>query len=142
MKSFLKIGSLQKFIQSEGPIENFSSDMFEIDEIHKIAILDLRMLNLDRNECNILVQIIEEDMDVKDMLSLDTDYQPKLKRKLIPIDHGLSIPDTLALCSYDLIWLSYSQAEQPFSAKSLAYIADIDIMADIKMLEDHFKFRP
>ena len=54
-KNFLKIGSLQKFLQSEGPIENFSSDLFDADEVHKIAILDLRILNLDRNECNILV---------------------------------------------------------------------------------------
>ena len=43
-------------MKSEGPIENFSSDLFSEDEIHKIAILDLRILNLDRNECNILVQ--------------------------------------------------------------------------------------
>lgn len=54
--NMLKIGSLQGFVESEGPIENFSSDLFTDDEIHKIAILDLRMLNLDRNECNILVQ--------------------------------------------------------------------------------------
>lgn len=52
----LKIGSLQSFVRSEGPIENFSPDLFSDDEIHKIAILDLRILNLDRNECNILVQ--------------------------------------------------------------------------------------
>ena len=51
-----KIGSLQSFVRSDGPIENFSSDLFSPDEIHKIAILDLRILNLDRNECNILVQ--------------------------------------------------------------------------------------
>jgi len=30
--------------------------MFEVDEIHKIAVLDLRILNLDRNTDNILVQ--------------------------------------------------------------------------------------
>ena len=53
--NMLKIGSLQGFVENEGPIENFSSDLFSEDEIHKIAILDLRMLNLDRNECNILV---------------------------------------------------------------------------------------
>ena len=65
-----------------------------------------------------------------------------LKRRLIPIDHGLSIPDTLAVCSYDLAWLSFAQAEQPFSEKSLEYIRNIDIMQDIKMLEETFKFRP
>ena len=53
--NMLKIGSLQGFAASDGPIENFSSDLFSDDEIHKIAIIDLRILNLDRNECNILV---------------------------------------------------------------------------------------
>lgn len=64
------------------------------------------------------------------------------KRRLIPIDHGLSIPDTLAVCSYDLAWLSFTHAEQPFSAQSLEYIRSIDIMQDIKLLEETFKFRP
>ena len=64
------------------------------------------------------------------------------KRRLIPIDHGLSIPDTLAVCSYDLVWLSFAHAEQPFSEQSLEYIRSIDIMQDIKLLEETFKFRP
>jgi hypothetical protein len=51
-----KVGSLQSFVKSEGPIENFSSDLFSKNEIHKIAVLDLRILNLDRNTDNILVQ--------------------------------------------------------------------------------------
>ena len=42
-------------MESDVPIENYSCDLFPADEIHKIAILDLKMLNLDRNECNILV---------------------------------------------------------------------------------------
>ena len=50
-----KSGSLQEFVKSIGPIENFSPDLFSVDEIHKIAVLDLRLLNLDRNACNILV---------------------------------------------------------------------------------------
>jgi hypothetical protein len=51
-----KLGSFQIFVPSEGPIENFSPNLFSPDEIHKIAVLDLRILNLDRNACNILVQ--------------------------------------------------------------------------------------
>ena len=42
-----KTGSLQEFVPSIGPIENFSPDLFLADEIHKIAVLDLRILNLD-----------------------------------------------------------------------------------------------
>ena len=42
-----KAGSLQEFVPSIGPIENFSPDLFSADEIHKIAVLDVRLLNLD-----------------------------------------------------------------------------------------------
>jgi len=130
----LKIGSLQKFISSSGPLENFSSDLFSVDEVHKIAILDLRIMNLDRNETNILVKIESgsnknghnQDLNMSEEksnssfhseMSEDKDnYLKILKNKstvcsLIPIDHSLSIPDTLNVCSWDLVWLSYSQAE-------------------------------
>ena len=90
-----KSGSLQEFVKSIGPIENFSSDLFSVDEIHKIAVLDLRLLNLDRNACNILVQ---NDFDAE---------TGKEYKKLVPIDHGMTIPDSLEICSYDLVWLSF-----------------------------------
>lgn len=79
----MKFGSLQTYVDSEGPIENFSSDLFHKDEVHKIAILDLRILNLDRNETNILVKI-----------KIDRKTRKKVKT-LVPIDHGLCIPDNL-----------------------------------------------
>ena len=142
VRSFLKIGSLQKFVKCEGPIENFSSELFSAQEIHKIAVLDLRMLNLDRNECNILVCAEDQDAPIDDLLSLDPSQQLPVKRRLVPIDHGLSIPDTLAIQSFDLVWLGFRQAEEPFSAETLDYISKIDVMADIKLLEDNFKFRP
>ena len=86
---------MQIYVPSEGPIENFSSSLFSADEIHKIAVLDLRLLNLDRNACNILVQN-----------SVDTASGKPYKR-LVPIDHGLTIPDSLAIQSFDLAWLSF-----------------------------------
>jgi hypothetical protein len=69
--------------------------LFSVDEVHKIAILDMRILNLDRNTGNILVQ---EVFDKK---------RNKKKKVLIPIDHGLSLPDNLEVCSFDLAWLSW-----------------------------------
>ena len=92
----MKFGSLQAFCTSEGGIENFSPDLFHKNEVHKIAILDLRILNIDRNEGNILVKI-----------KIDKKTRRKV-RTLVPIDHGLCIPDNLAVCSYDLAWLSWS----------------------------------
>jgi len=116
-------------VENEGPVENFSPDLFSVDDVHRIAILDLRIMNLDRNECNILV-------------AKARDRKGHLKRTLVPIDHGLSIPDCLTVCSYDLVWLGWSQAEEPFSRKSLQYIEQINIMKDLRILESAFKFRP
>lgn len=104
--------------------------MFSTDEVHKIAILDLRLLNLDRNECNILVtKKIDE-------------LTGEVTRSLTPIDHGLSIPDSLEIASFDLSWLSYDQADQPFSQASLDYIKRLDVDKDIQFLEQNFKVRP
>lgn len=60
------------------------------------------------------------------------------KFRLVPIDHGLSIPDTLSVNSYELAWLSFEQASLPFSQKSLDYIRSLDIKADIETLERYF----
>ena len=59
----------------------------------------------------------------------------------MPIDHGMSIPDSLEICSYDLVWLSFDQAEQPFSQKTLDYIRNLNIESDIAYLETNFKIR-
>jgi hypothetical protein len=83
------------FADNLGPIENFSSDIFDKEEVHKIAILDVRLLNLDRNLGNILV-------------CCDNGAEGNFdKYRLVPIDHGLSIPDTLAINDYELAWMSF-----------------------------------
>lgn len=49
--------------------------------------------------------------DCESILSMDQlknkENKANFEYTLIPIDHGLSIPDTLAINSYDLVWLSY-----------------------------------
>ena len=50
-----KYGSLQRFIDKSEVAENFSSDIFDIEQVHKIGVLDIRILNCDRNDENILV---------------------------------------------------------------------------------------
>ena len=47
------------------------------------------------------------------------EYTGQEFKKLVPIDHGMTIPDSLEICSYDLVWLSFDQAEAPFSPKTL-----------------------
>jgi hypothetical protein len=109
----VKLGSLQLFVKSKGAVENFGQDKFPKEEVHKIAILDLRLMNLDRNEQNILVNIVSKTVERGGKRVQGKMY------KLTPIDHGLCIPDNLAVCSFDLCWLGWKQASQPFSEKSV-----------------------
>ena len=85
--------------------------MFSVDEVHKIAILDLRMLNLDRNNCNILVQqrlpsFMQFEVDSSNDSANSSESYENKNLSLVPIDHGLSIPDTLEVSSYNLAWTS------------------------------------
>lgn len=52
----LKYGSLQYFVRADDTASNYSYDLFSVDEVHKIGVLDLRIFNLDRNDGNILVR--------------------------------------------------------------------------------------
>lgn len=64
-------GSLQEYVENGGSAEDMGSNSFSTDEVHRIGILDVRLLNLDRHLGNLLVQRGE-------------DGAPHL----IPIDHG------------------------------------------------------
>ena len=76
-------------------------------------------MSLDRNTCNILVQ-----------------KQPNSENlKLIPIDHGLTLPDSLEVATFDLVWLDFKQAHEPFSQKTLEYIDNLDIDSDVTQCE-------
>ena len=55
-KPKMKYGSLQYFVRADDMASNFCSDLFLVDQVHKIGILDLRIMNLDRNDGNILVR--------------------------------------------------------------------------------------
>mmetsp|Transcript_15080 Transcript_15080/g.38335 ORF Transcript_15080/g.38335 Transcript_15080/m.38335 type:complete len:528 (+) Transcript_15080:272-1855(+) len=50
-----KRGSLQVFVSCESDCEEMGVSQFECNEVHKIAILDMRLANTDRNGSNVLV---------------------------------------------------------------------------------------
>lgn len=97
-------------------------------EVHKLGILDLRILNCDRNDENILV-VKKKDKNGKSVY------------KLIPIDHSLSFPDCIKISEYEMCWMGWDQAQQPFSKELLSYIKKIDIMGDMKYLSKSIKLR-
>ncbi|EAZ00815.1 hypothetical protein OsI_22845 [Oryza sativa Indica Group] len=117
-KSF-KIGSLQMFIQNNGSCEDMGPRAFPVKEVHKIAVLDLRLANADRHAGNILVCKDEE----------GDNYM------LVPIDHGYCLPEKFEDCTFE--WLYWPQAREPFSDETIAYIKSLDAEEDIKLLKFH-----
>lgn len=126
-----KYGTLQKFIKSTGVVADYSYTLFSVEEAHKIMILDFRILNCDRNDENIL---------------LIKKHKKKSKNnevyyKLIPIDHALSFPSVLEVGDFDICWMSWSQAEKPFTEEEKEYIDSIDIIEDMKNLNKYIFLR-
>ena len=124
-----KYGSLQKFIESTGVVADYSYSLFTIEEAHKIMILDFRILNCDRNDENILLIKEKKKNNKKDFY------------KLIPIDHALSFPSCLKIGDYEMCWMTWSQAEQPFTKKEKEYIENIDIISDMQRLNENINLR-
>jgi len=54
--SATKVGSLQEFVDSDGTACDVGPVLFPVREVHKIGILDIRILNLDRHLGNILIR--------------------------------------------------------------------------------------
>ncbi|KAM3378517.1 phosphatidylinositol 4-kinase gamma 4 [Capsicum galapagoense] len=111
-----KIGSLQKFMENSGSCEDMGPSAFPVGEVHKIAVLDMRMANADRHAGNILMSKGEDGQIV-----------------LIPIDHGYCLPESFEDVTFD--WLYWPQARQPFSSETIEYIKSLDVEEDIALLK-------
>ena len=130
-----KYGTLQKFINSTGVAADYSYSLFTVEEAHKIMILDFRILNCDRNDENILLQKkTKTDKNNKD--------EEKVFYKLVPIDHALSFPSCLEIGDFDICWMSWKQAEVPFTQKEKEYIENINIIEDMEKLNSYIYLRP
>ena len=77
-------------------------------------------MNLDRNDGNLLVRSCRTNTGTK--------YE------LIPIDHGLSLPDRLEVYADDVAWMSWPQAQKPFGERELAYIRSLNGSRDSRLL--------
>jgi len=110
----VKVGSLQQFIENDGDCSDIGANKFSVDDVHRLGIFDIRILNMDRNDENLLVKKTSEK-----------------EWKLVPIDHTYSFPNKID--SY-FNWQYWSQAKKPFSSESLNYISSIDVLSDAQML--------
>ncbi|CAG7864682.1 unnamed protein product [Brassica rapa] len=114
-----KIASLQQFISHDYDASEHGTSSFPVSAVHRIGILDVRILNTDRHSGNLLVR----KLDGVGMFG---------QVELIPIDHGLCLPETLEDPYFE--WIHWPQASIPFSEDELKYIANLDPFEDCEML--------
>ncbi|KAL7522280.1 hypothetical protein ACHAWX_006971 [Stephanocyclus meneghinianus] len=121
-----KVGSFQEYIHAECSMDDMSPSKLSIDEVHKIAILDIRLMNADRNVANILCQRIPEDPD---------------RFRLIPIDHGYSLRSCADVAWFDWCWLDWPQTKEPLSKSAKDYVLNLDVEADARLLKERLGFK-
>eukprot|EP00475_Leptophrys_vorax_P033679 TRINITY_DN5334_c0_g5_i1.p1 TRINITY_DN5334_c0_g5~~TRINITY_DN5334_c0_g5_i1.p1 ORF type:complete len:618 (+),score=135.74 TRINITY_DN5334_c0_g5_i1:342-2195(+) len=119
-----KAGSLQEFVVYDEMAGDLGAQVFDVDQVHKIAILDIRLVNTDRNDANILVK-----------------RNADKSLKLVPVDHGYCLPDFLEIAWCDWCWLDWPQAKKPFSPATLNYLKHLDIQADVSLLRNKLSIR-
>ena len=86
-------------------------------------------MNCDRNDENILIK------KRKSKTTGKTYY------KLIPIDHSLSFPDCIKISEYEMCWMGWDQAKEPFCDELKQYIRKINIIEDMNRLSKAVKMR-
>ena len=94
-----KVGSFQVFAKSECTMDDISPSKLSKDEVHKIAILDIRLMNADRNAANLLCQ-----------------RRPDNSLKLVPIDHGFCLRSVCDVSWMDWCWLDWPQMKEVSSS--------------------------
>jgi hypothetical protein len=116
-----KHGSIQRFMTSSvGSMESFgmsfnlaiAQQFVPVEQVHRIAILDVRVFNTDRHHGNILL------------------IGDKPPYTMVPIDHGCILPSWFHLSEARFDWLEYPQCRVPFSPSEMAHIESLDADGD------------
>mmetsp|Transcript_11544 Transcript_11544/g.20497 ORF Transcript_11544/g.20497 Transcript_11544/m.20497 type:complete len:871 (+) Transcript_11544:310-2922(+) len=132
----MKLGSLQEFVSHQCDTSEMGPSRFSVRDVHRIGILDIRLVNTDRHAGNLLVRAIRpaDLTSTVDVLKMGSSHNPMLSSQyeLIPIDHGFCLPETLEACYFE--WLHWPQAMLPFSEEDLAYIESLNVEDDVALL--------
>lgn len=119
-KMVSKVASLQRYIPHDFEASDYGTSGFPVSAVHRIGVLDIRIFNTDRHAGNLLVRKID---------GIGRFGQVEL----IPIDHGLCLPESLEDPYFE--WIHWPQASIPFSEEELEYIKNLDPVRECEMLE-------
>jgi len=112
----VKKGSIQKYVPNDGDCSDVGANKFSIDSVHRLGIFDISILNMDRNDENLLVQKNGDE-----------------SWNLIPIDHTYCFP--VKVNSY-FNWQYWTQAKKPFSTETVDLIASTNVLVNAQRLLD------
>jgi len=127
-----KVGSLQAWVHADDVAANLGAATFPTREVHKIALLDMRLLNTDRNDSNILVRkcrslSTETDstpasptppllMDSRNDSSGSSDILEKSKRSRdVPCEPGSGLASPMDLSATPRSWMGVMLSPPPLS---------------------------
>lgn len=142
-KETIKVGSFQEFVKHDAVVEDLSPSLFSRHEVQKIAVLDIRLLNSDRNGGNILVrrkQSARRDGGFTPVSSMTRSHNHEYE--LIPIDHGYCLPEEICIDdSLNLCWFEWRQVKEPMDKETVAFIESLDAEKDAQVLRQKLGIR-
>ncbi len=92
------------------PVTNEEISFIDHASVRRVAIFDMRFLNIDRHQSNLLVS----------------------NSKVIPIDHHLMLPSHFGTCFFS--WSNWKAAHTPFSEDEARYVANLNPEKDRAIL--------
>ena len=148
----VKEGSLQLFVPNECSSEDYGPALFSVTNVQRIAILDMRLLNLDRHANNLLVtrQRLRATSRCDDLLDASKTRASTCRRSmsistapchddiiLVPIDHGYSLPVCTTKAVPEWCWRYWYQSQIGIEESVKEYVRNLDIEKDIALLKSH-----
>eukprot|EP01103_Thecamoeba_quadrilineata_P014032 TRINITY_DN4055_c0_g1_i2.p1 TRINITY_DN4055_c0_g1~~TRINITY_DN4055_c0_g1_i2.p1 ORF type:complete len:299 (+),score=56.25 TRINITY_DN4055_c0_g1_i2:93-989(+) len=115
-----KLGSLQRYESHDHDSWELGPSLYQKTDVHHIAMLDLRLINTDRHGGNILVRRYEKKEGGSGL-------------KLIPIDHGFCLPNSLPEDLW-FEWMSWPQAKEQLDVDIQRYLLNMDLEEDVSLL--------
>ncbi|CAI7856754.1 unnamed protein product [Closterium sp. NIES-54] len=110
----LRLCSMQRFEEHDFDASEHGTSRFPVSAVHRMGILDVRLLNTDRHSGNILVKRLgggSEGEEQRGGRSSSAHAHALLRAeddvRLIPIDHGFCLPETLESAYFE--WLHWPQ---------------------------------
>lgn len=157
-----KKGAFQVFVPNKGDTDDFGPGVFDKDQVHRIAVLDIRTVNHDRHGGNILVKEASSVSSPSAWSSstfsssscsassasgapVDSNRREEKKRRydLVPIDHGYILPDRIQNVPWP-VWMDWPMIKEALSEEARQYIQYLDAESDVRKLTQEMKdvFRP